>query len=164
MSLTVTNNFSLPQRIFGGERCLSMLETGKKNSLVLLFSREYEIRILLQAFLKVWNYELCEADDEKELVQTAEKERPALILFDMSREFEEDLKIIRRARATPVFSNLPILVLSGHARSGDSITTLQAGASEYLLKPIDFGQLENSINRYCSADGTASDGSFGVNL
>lgn len=150
-SLKVMNSHLFPHTVLEGGYQNTMLRNNKKNHpLVLLFSKDYETCILLKAFLNVWNYEVCEAANEADLLQVAESRNPALILFDLSLSLADDLEILRRTRATAQFKNLPVLVLSGHARFRDSNTALQAGASEYLLKPIDFEWLENSIKKYCS--------------
>ena len=120
----------------------------KKKPLVLLYSRSDEMALLLGAFLEIWNCQVGEAFSENELLKITESKNPSLVLFDLSLAFEQDLKILRRLRTIDSLAKTPIVVLSGHARSGNVNSALEAGADEYFIKPIDFERLGSAVKKY----------------
>jgi CheY-like chemotaxis protein len=60
-------------------------------------------------------------------------------------------EIIRRVRALPdAAARVPIVVLSGYADLEKKSQCLNAGADEYLIKPIAVAQLQQTLRRFCS--------------
>ena len=48
---------------------------------------------------------------------------------------------MREIRAIDEFSGLPIISLTAKAMKGDRDRSIEAGASDYITKPVDLGQL-----------------------
>ena len=81
---------------------------------------------------------LLAADGESAL-RLAAKERPSLLLLDISIPVLSGLEVCRRLRAErdPWLRDLPILVLTGTALGEDSLLeAFRAGATDYLTKPV----------------------------
>ena len=83
------------------------------------------------------------------LAKTGVAKRPALILLDLSLPDSDGLPTVAAVReATP---DIPILVLTGHDDRDFALTTLAAGAQDYLVKgAFDGDQLQRAI-RYALA-------------
>ena len=63
---------------------------------------------------------------------------PAVILLDLKLPRVDGLEVLRRIRAHPRFGTLAVVVLTSSAETSDVQAAYAAGASSYIVKPIDF--------------------------
>ena len=64
-------------------------------------------------------------------------ENPDLILLDVRMPDMDGYETMRRIRAIEKFRDLPILALTAKAMKGDREKCIEAGASDYIAKPVD---------------------------
>jgi CheY-like chemotaxis protein len=77
--------------------------------------------------------------DAIELIETVPD--ISLVLMDIMMPEMDGYETIRRIRAEPEFRTLPILALTAKAMKGDREKCLEAGASDYISKPVNTDQL-----------------------
>lgn len=93
-------------------------------------------------------YEVIEAANGQDGVEAAERERPGLILMDLSLPVMNGWEATRRLKANPELKSIPVIALTAHAMKGDRETALAAGCDDYLVKPLDEDELMEKIARF----------------
>ena len=104
-------------------------------------------RFMMRRLLEMSGYRVLEAVNGEEAVELAHKERPQLILMDLSLPQLDGLAATRRIRQYPDMKDVPIVAVSAHDTADFHADALAAGCNDYVTKPIDFDQLEALLSR-----------------
>lgn len=83
------------------------------------------------------DYDILTASDGAAGIELAERERPDLILMDLSLPVIDGWEATRRLKTNTMLQQIPIIALTAHAMSGDEEKARSAGCDDYLSKPID---------------------------
>jgi CheY-like chemotaxis protein len=81
------------------------------------------------------------AVDGAQALAAVARERPDLILMDMSLPTMDGWEATRRLKADIESRAIPVIALTAHAMSGDRERALDAGCDEFDTKPIEFDRL-----------------------
>jgi len=104
-------------------------------------------RFMMRRLLEMSGYRVLEAVNGEEAVASAERERPDLILMDLSLPLLDGLSATRQIRALEGLGQIPIIAISAHDTTDFHADALAAGCNEYVTKPIDFDQLDGLLQR-----------------
>ncbi|MFZ4620088.1 MAG: hybrid sensor histidine kinase/response regulator [Bacteroidota bacterium] len=97
---------------------------------------------LLEFALKKKPITMFRAASGKECLVVAEEQQPDMIVLDIQMPEMDGFETLRRLRANPVTSKIPVIFLTAIKRDPQSIAEgILLGAEEYLTKPIDFEEL-----------------------
>ena len=102
-------------------------------------------------YLKSRGYSLIAARDGESAVRLANSEKPNLILMDIQMPKMDGLEAMKIMRTNPELVSTPIIALTALAMTGDRERCLQAGANEYLTKPVKLKYLSETIQKYLGA-------------
>ena len=94
-------------------------------------------RDILIARLGTHGYDLLQAADGEEAIEVAHSAQPDLILLDVMMPKLDGIEATRRLKADESLPFVPIILVTAKADSKDVETGLEAGADEYLTKPVD---------------------------
>jgi adenylate cyclase len=94
-------------------------------------------RDILGARLGAQGYELLQAADGEEALSAARQYLPDLILLDVMMPKLDGIEVCRRLKGDATLPFMPIILVTAKADSKDVVSGLEAGADEYLTKPID---------------------------
>jgi adenylate cyclase len=94
-------------------------------------------RDILMTRLEKHGYELLQAADGEEALASAIAHLPDLILLDVEMPKLDGFEVCRRLKSDAALPFIPIILCTARAASQDVVTGLDAGADEYLTKPLD---------------------------
>jgi two-component system, cell cycle response regulator DivK len=106
---------------------------------------EYNRDLLVQLLEE--EYEVVTAADGAAGIEAAARERPDLILMDLSLPGVDGWEATRRLKARPETEAIPVVALTAHAMQGDEERARACGCDDYLTKPIDEDQLFAKLAR-----------------
>jgi adenylate cyclase len=92
---------------------------------------------ILQARLAVHGYEILTATDGEAAFALAREKQPDLVLLDVMMPGLDGLEVCRRLKGDPSLPFMPLIMVTARADSRDVVSGLEAGADEYLTKPVD---------------------------
>ena len=104
---------------------------------ILVADDSAENREILSARLAANGYHVLTAADGEEALAVARAEQPDLILLDVMMPKVNGLDVCRRLKADASLPFVPVILVTARGDTQDIVAGLEAGADEYLTKPVD---------------------------
>jgi DNA-binding response OmpR family regulator len=82
-------------------------------------------------------YAVTFADTKEDAVEALRQRLPDLVVSEIDLPTESGLSLCEYVRSLPDGVRLPIMLLSGRAAIQDKVAGFQAGADDYVVKPLD---------------------------
>lgn len=92
---------------------------------------------LLRAKLEAEYYEVLTACDGPSGIAVAQAERPDIVLLDVMMPGMDGFEVCRLLKADPITEHIPVVMVTALDGRRDRLTGLEAGADDFLNKPID---------------------------
>jgi CheY-like chemotaxis protein len=113
-----------------------MPATGTAPTILLVEDNDDNRRIYV-AILAHAGYRVLEATDGEAGIAIAQRERPGLILMDVSIPKIDGWEATRRLKADPSTSSIPIIALTAHALASDREKAMEVGCDGYIPTPAE---------------------------
>lgn len=103
-------------------------------------------RRLLQAKLEAQYFDVTLADSGAAALECVEHNLPDIILLDVMMPGMDGYEVCRRLKADPKTKYIPVVMVTALSDAEDRIKGLDAGAEDFLTKPVDDFALMSRIN------------------
>jgi CheY-like chemotaxis protein len=121
------------------------------DSVTLLLAEDNETNIsTFSDYLQAQGFRLLVARDGQQAIELAQEYLPDLILMDIQMPVVDGLEATRAIRSISATAHIPIIALTALAMSGDRDRCIEAGANDYLSKPVGLSTLVNTVRRHLS--------------
>jgi len=120
--------------------------------LILLVEDNEANTITISSYLTAKGYVIVLANNGEEAIALAQSAKPDLILMDMQMPVMDGLEATKQIRQIPDLVNVPIIALTALAMENDVKQCLEAGANDYLSKPVKLRQLAKLIQQFLTLD------------
>lgn len=113
---------------------------------ILLVEDEPMSQDVLSRRLEAQGYRVITVKDGVECLEWLAKHRTDLILMDISMPRMDGIECLREIRRSYSYDSLPVIVVSAMVDSDDVVAGIEAGANDYVVKPVNFRVLRARIH------------------
>jgi len=108
---------------------------------ILIVDDQAAARLALTTLLRREGFDVHETSSGDEALAQCSSFRPDLILLDIVMPGMNGFEVCRRIKATPETRLTPVVLITGLSETEDRIKGINAGADDFLSKPIDMNEL-----------------------
>ncbi|GLI33224.1 response regulator [Desulforhabdus amnigena] len=112
---------------------------------VLLVDDEVEFVTTLSERLNLRGVHAQTAFDGEEALRCLEEDPPQVVVLDMMMPGLGGLEVLQRIRKE--YPQIPVILLTGHSSTRDGMEGMRLGAFDYLMKPLNIGELIEKIGK-----------------
>jgi len=115
---------------------------------ILLVDDSKTIRMILTKALSSFDCQIFEAGNGEEAIAVATKERPELIIMDVTMPVMDGAQALAKLKETAELKDIPVVMLTANVEWDDKIKILRMGASEYMTKSFKPDELIACVKRF----------------
>ena len=123
------------------EATMAMPRDGSESSSVLVVDDEPQNVLLLKDLLESRGYTVCTATDGEAGLALALERVPDVVLLDVMMPRLNGFEVCRRLKAAQGTAMIPVLLVTALDAREDRLAGIDAGANDFITKPIDSGGL-----------------------
>src|SRR2546429_5062248 len=119
----------------------------KSDDRILVVDDDATSRKMLVRTLSSAGYDCYESDNGAETLKLVHGEQPSLLLLDFDMAGLDGAEVLKRMRADrdPAVDQIPAIMLTGHGGEESEVLCLEAGADDFVTKPINTAVLRARI-------------------
>jgi two-component system, cell cycle response regulator DivK len=122
-----------------------MIEKDPHHRTVLIVEDSEDARYFMRLELEQLGYRIVEAEDGEKALEVAERERPDIILMDLSLPVMDGIAATAKIRASDGLGKIPVIAVTAHQETDFRADAKAAGFDAYVTKPIDMPWLSELI-------------------
>ena len=115
---------------------------------ILVVDDEPDIRKIVTFRLKKAGYEIATATNGQEALDSAQKEKPDLILLDLRLPIIDGYEVCRRLKTDQELKHIPVILLTASSAGKIAEKTKEFKADDYLIKPFDPEKLLAKVKKF----------------
>lgn len=123
---------------------------GSKGKILLIDDHDSVLK-LLEAVLKVRNYDVCYASSGPEGLEKAQREKPNLILLDVMMPGMDGFKVCQALKQSEVTRAIPVVFLTARGEESDRDMGKRVGGEGFIKKPFRSVDLMATITELMEA-------------
>ena len=114
---------------------------------ILVVDDELVMRNAIKRIFEKEHYRVLVAKDAMELSKIIEDTKLDLILLDINLPWVDGYELCTLLKAHPALKHLPVAFISGNKTEEDIKRGFEAGCDEYITKPFEVDDLQNTVNQ-----------------
>ena len=120
-----------------------------KGKLALIVDDDDRNIFALSSYLGAFDLKIISAENGEEAITLLkEGAKPAIILLDIMMPVMDGYETLAVLKQHEVFKEIPVIAVTARAMKGDREKCMEAGAWDYVSKPIDLNLLMDKINKW----------------
>lgn len=120
----------------------------ESSKLILVIEDEEDTAEMFSEMLKLSGYDVIKIINSSEAYKIIEDKRPDAILLDLMMPEVSGMDLLHTIKQNSTMSNIPIIVVSAKQLPNDIKSGFEAGAAEYLTKPVTFQTLKSTLEKH----------------
>jgi DNA-binding response OmpR family regulator len=129
---------------------MNMDMTDQKKTIIVV-EDEQDAADMFAEMMSVNGFHVMKATGSKLAMNMIDECKPAAVILDIMMPDISGLEILRYIQQKPVLAGIPVIVVSAKSLPVDIKTALEAGASIYLTKPVDYLDLKRAVDKVLGA-------------
>lgn len=115
----------------------------KRKLIILVVDDEKSVLELFHRILNKKEYTVLTANNGKEALELADKERPDLVILDLNLPGISGIEVLRRIKE--IDENIEVIVITGYGTTKTVKSAMRLGAYDYITKPFDINHVGSLI-------------------
>ena len=105
------------------------------------------IRIIVGRTFKPYDCQICEAGNGEEGLAAAAREKPDLIILDVTMPVMDGVTMLGKLKEDPALKTIPVIMLTAESGRDNVLQIAKLGVRDYLVKPFKEEQLIEKAGR-----------------
>ena len=105
------------------------------------------IRLIVKRSLQNYDCTVCEATNGEEGLAAASREKPDLIILDVTMPVMDGVTMLTKLKEAPELKAIPVLMLTAESGRDNVLRIAKLGVRDYLIKPFKENELLGKVGR-----------------